>query len=105
MNLYEDNIELIPKNFTIFSLDKEHDVHNFLLKSEYFVSLFSGKFLNQKSIKMNYSSEIVDEFIKYLYTREIKNPEKLIELAKEYLFEDLRELCVIKIRYGDLLTW
>lgn len=94
---------IFPKNFIIRSLEKEHHIHNFLLDSEYFLGLFSGNFKIQDTISLKYSGETVDNFIKLLYTGELKDPQSLIKLADEYLFDDLKELCILKIRYGDFL--
>lgn len=104
IKLFEDEKNIFPKDFIIISLDQEHSLHKFMLNSKFFLNMFFGGFKEQTNIKMEYSSKVINCFIKWLYTGEISSPEELIELANEYFFDDLKELCLIKIRYGDLLN-
>lgn len=98
----ENNKRFLP-NFTIYSLDKTHHIHDFVLSSDFFLNLLLGQFSYQDNIKMNYKGEVIDDFIRWLYTKEFNNPEALMELADEYLIEDLRKVCLIKIKYEYLI--
>lgn len=115
-NYVSENIRCINGYISDFKIvaiseefSKEYFIHSLVLNSEYFHTLIDGDFKKSNEITMNVDTfETIDDLLKYLYLKEINfknmNPkriENLLKIADEFMFNELKKLCEIYIKYSE----